>query len=120
MNTHGLRIGNYVMYGRFVCTVYHIFFGDVVDAQSEEKGYLTKVSVEPIPLTEEILLKCGFDNLKGTKYYHNKNDRLYCDISHILIKHFGNFNGILVETQYLHQLQNIYFDLTGEELVVKL
>jgi hypothetical protein len=77
---------------------------------------------DPIPLTEEILLKCGF--IKSTLvegcYFHNQKERLYISIANQHAIHFGNINGVLVMIDYLHQLQNLYFALTGEELNIEL
>lgn len=79
---------------------------------------------EPIPLTPEVLVKCGFVKLKldngfyYEKYLNNKETFLFSD--NILSY------GILGVSQYewsacdhiesLHQLQNLYHALTGEEL----
>ena len=81
-------------------------------------------SIEPIPLTEEWLLKLGF-----TKHHADYfNDVIY-------IKNVPNNNefewglypnkigsGIQVKNgkllKYVHQLQNLYFSLTGEELTI--
>ena len=74
---------------------------------------------EPIPLTEEILLKCGFEFFDNERIFNN-----------FVIEDFHNGNyyftageGIKLHEkhiEYLHQLQNLYFSLTGEELNVKL
>src|SRR5687767_1383970 len=71
---------------------------------------------EPIPLTEEWLLKFGFE-LEGLVHfkrwskgwfngYLNPND------------FFGlvGYNEQHLNIKYVHQLQNLYFALTGEEL----
>ena len=72
--------------------------------------------IDPIPLTEEILLKCGFSSpING--WYTSPNKTL----------EFG-FNGegklILMdwflEITSLHQLQNLYFALTNTELEINL
>ena len=71
---------------------------------------------KPITLTEEILLKCGFvyDDEFGLFSLHPIT----------LYKQDGIFwYGLLfdnIEIKYLHQLQNLYFALTGEELEIKL
>jgi hypothetical protein len=75
----------------------------------------------PIPLTEEILLKCGFEKpkfsydfgklsivLRGVHGY--KNGRTY----------FNSWCIIEKQIEYIHQLQNLYFALTGEELKIEL
>ena len=69
---------------------------------------------KPIPLTEEWLLKFGF--VKKEIGYSKLTSMEEC----FLIS-FGkhiNINGVKFnnEIKYVHQLQNLYFALTGEEL----
>jgi len=75
--------------------------------------------IEPIPLTEERLLKFGFeddrDNLmilrKGVfEFYFDKVDK---DGISLYEKWDGNF---LCNVEYVHEFQNLHFALTGEEL----
>ncbi len=77
------------------------------------RGPLTSLPNSPIPLTEEILLKCGFK--KNTNYtpcgkaiFYKNGYIIYCGVT------------IEIEIKYLHQLQNLYYCLTGEELKVKI
>lgn len=76
--------------------------------------------LKPIQLTEEILLKCGFEKVE-----HENGD--YFDFELFMLKildtYFSCVYGkqrIEYELKYLHQLQNIYFALTNEELTVNL
>lgn len=66
--------------------------------------------IEPIHLTEELLLRLGFE--------HDEDyDELWTLKSFWIDKTDGGFiydNHNLI--QHVHQLQNIYFALTGEEL----
>ena len=77
-------------------------------------------SMLPIPLTEEWLLKFGFE--KTENFCINKEPLLRYAISSLgLICSIGDndmgfvYNSIL----YVHQLQNLYFELTGKELECK-
>jgi hypothetical protein len=84
------------------------------------------MDVEPIPLTEEWLLKFGFDkvgialtsiaiaplNLPCTFNLPN-TPFSFCQGKLILTTGTGDF---CVNIEYVHQLQNLYFVLTGEEL----
>ena len=74
----------------------------------------------PIPLTEEWLLKL---NAKSTELSPAKNgiwieceiDNQGCWVS------ISNGTGVVVRRiDYVHQLQNLYFALTDEELTIKL
>ena len=75
--------------------------------------------LNPIPLTTEILEKCGFKFDKNRPYDMNnygvdmdeKNLHFYYDSITLNFNGFGN-------VQYVHQLQNLYFALTGEELTI--
>lgn len=85
--------------------------------------------IQPIPLTEEILLKCGFekDGVPAGFTIIDKFQIRYCYKD--IIKNtwqwsfeaFDDDNWIgISKPQYLHQLQNLYFPLTGEELEINL
>lgn len=71
---------------------------------------------KPIPLTEEILLKCGFEK-------HNKEFWFKDFFIGLIDNSFNLKEGIgvyVADVYYLHQLQNLYFALTNEELTVNL
>lgn len=78
---------------------------------------------EPIPLTPEIMMACGFKSYKETAddgigdefEYWIKGwfDVLFDTHGALIIK---NYHVNINRPQYLHQLQNIYFSLFGEEL----
>ena len=78
--------------------------------------------IQPIPLTPEILEKCGFE--KTNRIDFGEPNPCYTNFSlSLMIRHnsyFIDWMGGNIEVKYLHQLQNIYFSLTGEELDVKL
>ena len=73
--------------------------------------------IKPIPLTEEWLFKFGFvvtDGLFGNKY------RKSIDFYTMKDKSIGFvFDDYCITIKYLHQLQNLYFALTGQELEIK-
>jgi hypothetical protein len=84
--------------------------------------------IKPIPLTEEWLLKFGFTHQYKTKKGQDFFDRsinsefqLYVNLNDSRVsinkKYVGNVYSKKI--QYLHQLQNLYFALTGEELTIK-
>ncbi|WP_300701309.1 hypothetical protein [Bacteroides sp.] len=100
--------------------------------------------IEPLPLTNELLLKCGFEEIKDGKtyilplYFHKSNDIksnnylcFYCEKGKGVYALYTEYlKDVSFEVKdpvlnnkpctYLHQLQNLYFDITGEELGVKL
>ena len=106
MKAEELRIGNLVIYG-----------GSVVKMNLHEFTHFLRFpeTYMPITLTEEILLKCGFVNW-------DKVDDCYIIKGLIIWKCNEMFlcykNGVHIK--YLHQLQNLYFALTNEELEINL
>ena len=78
--------------------------------------------LQPIPLTEELLLRLGFEE------YMSKNDiRISIGGGVLLQFHFG-VNQIecwigdeisRTDVYYLHELQNLYYSLTKNELTLK-
>ena len=92
------------------------YFEVTVD-DSEFGYYLRDVfceDIEPIPLTEEILIKNGFpeDEWHGS-FPEDKNGLLYIVLSSNKI--FWEFNDCRIELKSLHQLQNILQDLGIEK-----
>jgi hypothetical protein len=86
----------------------------------------------PIPLSPEILEKCGFEKsgeLNNTRYWRREPyvSFSFGDYAYYRDDYRANPN-LKVDNQtiyperliYLHQLQNLYFALTGEELRVNL
>jgi hypothetical protein len=124
-----LRIGNWVLnYGQYVC----VEADDIVDCHHQPESY------DPIPLTPEILEKAGFKkNYWNNSFYpgrfslslfemHNyKGDAFfeYDSIDNILMllsSDGGDTSTVIEKIQFLHQLQNLYFAITGEELEIDL
>lgn len=78
------------------------------------KGFVTDInSCKPIPLTEEWLLKFGFDKID---FQFIKNGIKLFPIRDLYYR--GNFP-IKSDIKYVHQLQNLHFALSGKELIIK-
>lgn len=120
VNPKELRIGSLV-YNENTNTVKLIYYGDFAEMYIEDTGMVK--SFDPIPLTEEWLVKLGFiqsdcetDYMEWDKYPISigndgglndyKNQPFYYEIEWDYKK----------EIKYVHQLQGLYFALTGEEL----
>lgn len=85
------------------------------------KGWVTEnANLHPIPLTEEILLKCGFEKVRYEKYAHNELNKLRA-YPHVMKDGFGIYimgSYTLPNIKHLHELQNLFFALTGKELEI--
>lgn len=121
MRPNELRIGNLVKYsdGSFFKVVgIHEFGLDVED--NIETTYMEYENFEPIPLTEEILLKCGFTFLpQGDEVYQ----QIFTYNGFDIWMHDDGFCHDYLcggDIKHLHQLQNLYFALTNEELNINL
>jgi hypothetical protein len=73
----------------------------------------------PIPLTEEWLLKFGFEAQNGW-YVLLRSSGDGFSVRNERSGTFEYMTGLLqkVHVKYVHQLQNLYFTLTGEELTI--
>jgi len=108
MKATELRIGNYVVGDSG--TPYRIELSDFADWYNDHNSHEYGDHVKPIPLTEEWLTRFGFVKEKG---------------SYIMGVHQSRFSGLMkfkfdpldiTRVKYVHELQNLYFALTGEEL----
>lgn len=79
-----------------------------------------------IPLSEEWLERMGFTNDSYSNFRKNIDEFLWLEISYEdyactkLIEHpdLSDF-GLKLKCKYVHQLQNLYFSISGEELTIK-
>ena len=79
--------------------------------------FLDKWQAIPIPLTEEWLIKFGFET-KGS-FYRVKGSRFVEIISHGDGLDVCSQSILLLHIKYVHQLQNLFFSLTNEHLTIK-
>lgn len=130
INANELRLGNWMIYtmenGKWQyieCNLYHL--ADLVD-NKEIGGCHPKESYSPVPITEQVLIDCGFSKGKygeQEQWLSKENERHnpYTKFSIGLINSpiYGFLFQIDITTvalQSLHKLQNLYFVLTGTEL----
>ena len=87
-----------------------------------------KIEYKPIPLTEEWLLKLGFDKLENDiptyfKCFGNLIEDDYEFSFNIYVdseqNYFITIFGRKIIIKHVHQLQNLYHSLTEEELTIK-
>jgi hypothetical protein len=108
-----LRVGVYILYCEKVFQV-------DADCISTHWGDDLDDAYRPIPLTEEWLLKFGFEKQIDDYYYFYG---YYASFDADLPMWFGQEGCCQKETikeniKYVHQLQNLYSALTGEELTI--
>jgi hypothetical protein len=124
MKANELRIGNFIKYNNeqigIVSGIQEFLFnnGKVAINQRIDIFYHIE-NINPIALTEEILLKCGFkDNNYSLDLKLGTKKITFNWYSRIVLT--GVRNGYYCQKykhiKYLHQLQNLYFALTGKEL----
>jgi hypothetical protein len=127
MKATELRIGNLVNY-------------KIVDELDERKEWFEPCEIDavdlqvidsyyqPIPLTEEWLLRFGFED-KKTCFNLSKREELGHDFGDFAVSKYDDTQMKVwrgdrsiggCHIQHVHQLQNLYFALTGEELTPKI
>lgn len=108
-----LRLGNKVLN----------YAGDQIDVTVE---VITDIALnlrkcEPIPLTKEILESFGFKNRSSSSdFYFYKNDFIIGGEQRTLYPSIHSESGLEAyaeQCHFLHQLQNIYYFVTGQELI---
>lgn len=123
-----IRIGNYV-YLQKSNTFYQIT--EITQSEVEDGRYeATGVSgdsifhtftdnINPIPLTEERLIKLGAEKYTPDNTY--KLDGIIIDLKlGIAMLDCGQLNPLLGICKYIHQLQNIWFIRKNQELEIEL
>ena len=119
MKANELRIGNlintpYEKEAKMKSIVEDDSWGGYYIVTNNNKTSITVV--KPIPLTEECLLKFGFEARKDVFFKFGGYAHMIS-----LNKNFDTYrveivNQSISRIKYVHQLQNLYFALTGEEL----
>lgn len=125
MNSNELRIANKLQKGTGeIFTVLRIDNTNDILVE-EQRGLLTlNYNLFGILLTEEWLLKSGFEMRGYITFLRHTYQRfvlgrnsMYTLDDNAYIYEINDHQ--LCEIKYLHQLQNLYFALTGEELTIK-
>jgi hypothetical protein len=112
MKANELRIGNYVNVPGIYRDISEVL--EICEDRVNLSGLKLKFhAFYPIPLTEEWLVRFGFDS-------NHYQDRYENDSIHIECNKTRGFTELWIERmphiKSIHQLQNLYFALTGEEL----
>lgn len=118
-----LRIGNYVDVdgNNHIVTSVNIDYTIsvfVFENGAKELFNHENKHINPIPLTEERLIKFGFE--KNGRYAWKNNGFQVQYYTDGYLRHYRELGIRALRTEikieYIHQLQNLYFALTGKEL----
>jgi hypothetical protein len=119
-----LRIGNLVKFQGEIIEIdgidkFNIYWGNGNFAPITINGFF-----RPIPLTEEWLKKFGIEYEKDIDYFFISFELADGDIELIsntdeLGTYWFSHQISTLKIRYCHQLQNLYFCLSGEELTIK-
>lgn len=137
MTAKELRIGNYIRYEHTILCEVTALMPNMIQVEGMQ-GYRKENYYFSILISDEWLLKFGFkvdeDNPISevcTKYVLDFKVSVNSDYVNKLIFHTTKKEGLIpfgyysvndnwgsINFEYIHQLQNLYFALTGEELKI--
>lgn len=111
MKLQDLRIGNW-----FVGFDNKPFIWSVDDFKLLESADISEIVKHPIKITEQLLVKCGFIEVENSTM-----STTYEKSGFIYNKRVNTWYywGVPINIKYLHELQNLYYNIIGEELRVK-
>lgn len=131
INANELRVGNFIWAEDdflFMTTEAEIlsidgrevFWKSVKDVNKDYTQEDLLVNIEGIPLAEDWLLKLGFKkDYDGCPTLLIGMQRFQCSRSEFIWQQTPMNDWSVFGIKYVHQLQNLFFALTGEELTVK-
>lgn len=127
MKKEELRIGNYVNDKHGVQVIVY----GITDSVHLKNNHLIPLCwIVPIPLTEEWLMKLGFESYFGSDpqerpavkefsiFVNGFNFKIVM-LSEDVQKFTYFFTNGDIDVEHVHQLQNLYFAITGQELTLK-
>ena len=128
MKAEELRIGNYVLYEQnSIEFIIKTISDDGFDVYNmTESTWIEYDQFAGIPVTEEWLLKLGWvwnEDTETFEKYPNGDVRMHLQYEPVS-RSYTMFNYVLNakiadRIWHVHQLQNLYFALTGSELTIK-
>lgn len=128
MKANELRIGNWVEFeGKHyrIDSISKTF--PTLDTTEFGIGVVDWNNLKPIPLTEEWLIKFGFEDVtsedfgvdKRIKTFEKEFFKIYLPEYRCRLFGITYVDAAFLKIEFVHQLQNLYFALTGEELELK-
>lgn len=126
ISAHELRIGNWINVGNVNIPRQVSLISDTYLCLKGNVGNYAIETFDPIPLTPDILEKAGFVD---DKHLHWLEYSINGRVSYLSLT-CGNYQWVytnqladlekypVIRIKHLHQLQNLYFALTGVELEI--
>ena len=116
-NIQELRIGNWVQ-DYYLKIPYQITIDHLRQLANFDYVKFQQTIITHIKLTQEILENnCGFEKIDFDYFELKTEENFYCHIDELGFG-FALEHETFYICEYVHELQNLYFALTGEELKV--
>jgi len=130
MEAKELRIGNLVTHTDYTESIFTVISieidksgGYAIDTSGGKNGSWTWINplecIEPIPLTAEWLEKLGLKKKGGHYLLDGYIQLVLDDVSNAPNRNVLIRNIYITDLGYVHELQNLYFALTGRELTTE-
>ena len=128
MEVNELRVGNFITHDDYSMEVFKVMSIEknedmyLVDTEGGKNGSWINGSIliEPVPLSEEILVKLGKEPRNRRFIIKALSNEIRFDYNFQSRSWFVSLNGKFTIIENIHQLQNLYFGLTGKELEIDL
>ena len=123
MEAKNFRVGNLIYNDRIVNAIIFIGFDSVQLITPQGNNITARLDlIKPIPLTEKELIKFGINKYSDNHYIldilHRSRIHFYTEKDKVNVE-LGNKSGYsfgFPKVEYVHELQNLFFALTGKEL----
>ena len=129
MNAQELRIGNWLISARGIPQKV-AYLGDTIGfwnncggTDKHQKNPIISYDIDkirPIPLTPEILEKCGFEHTVERFWRNDPFEIKMLTMNAVVYYRPKGYDVLISWCKSLHQLQNLYYSLTGDELKIEL
>ena len=127
MNSEELRIGNYIQHNGREVKVHSItnagigIAGFEAAANGPEEAFIKYDEAAEISLTERSLFNLGFEDIGGDDsertFVYKDNRRIKIKVHQTDLIHLELANNYWGQIKAVHNLQNLYYILIGEDLV---
>jgi len=122
MEANELRLNNYTScnFGIVQISAIRDIECEVHNADFNVNTCVFTNKLEPIPLTEEILLKCGSTELIKGFHYHDRFNLKWMEAYKYWYVTDIVTGAYITKVEFVHEWQNTWFVLQGQELSVQL